>query len=80
MVIMYVGTTTNIEAEGRSRTKLGLPGNQQELVEAVLAANPKTIVVEMNAGPLAIPSIAEKAPPFSKHGGQAKKGAMPLPM
>ena len=62
MVIVYVGTTTNIEAEGRDRTKLGLPGNQQELVEAVLAANPKTIVVEMNAGPLAIPSIAEKAP------------------
>ena len=28
----------------------------------MLAANPKTIVVEMNAGPLAIPSIAEKAP------------------
>ena len=28
----------------------------------MLAANPKTIVVEMNAGPLAIPTIAEKAP------------------
>ncbi len=62
VAIVFVGTTTNIEAEGRDRTKLGLPGNQQELVEAVLAANPKTIVVEMNAGPLAIPSIAENAP------------------
>ena len=62
VAIVYVGTTTDIEAEGRDRTKLGLTGNQQELVEAVLAANPKTIVVEMNAGPLAIPTIAEKVP------------------
>lgn len=62
VAIVYVGTTTNIEAEGRDRAILGLTGNQQELIDAVLAANPRTIVVEMNAGPLAIPAIAEKAP------------------
>lgn len=62
VVILYVGTTLDIEGEGRDRTSLGLPGNQNELVNAVLAVNPRTIIVEMNAGPLAIPEIKEKAP------------------
>ncbi len=62
VVILYVGTTLNTEAEGRDRTTLVLPGNQEELVEAVMAANPKTIVVEMNAGPLAVPWIKDNVP------------------
>jgi beta-glucosidase len=62
VVIVYVGTTLAIEAEGRDRTSLRLPSKQEELVRAVMAANPKTIVVEMNAGPLTIPEIKESAP------------------
>ncbi len=62
VAILYVGTTLAIEAEGRDRTSLNLPGKQEELVKAVMAANPRTIVVEMNAGPLTIPEIKEKAP------------------
>ena len=62
VVILYVGTTTNVEAEGRDRTTLALPGNQEELVEAVMKANPKTVVVEMNAGPLAVPWIKDNVP------------------
>lgn len=62
VVILYVGTTLAIEAEGRDRKTLSLPGNQEELVEAVMAVNPKTIVVEMNAGPLATPWIKENVP------------------
>lgn len=62
VAILYVGTTLAIEAEGRDRTTLVLPGNQEELVEAVLAANPKTVVVEMNAGPLAVPWIKDNVP------------------
>jgi beta-glucosidase len=62
VVILYVGTTLAIEAEGRDRKTLALPGNQEELVEAVMAANPKTVVVEMNAGPLATPWIKENVP------------------
>jgi beta-glucosidase len=60
--IVYVGTNLQVEAEGRDRTSLRLPGNQEALVLAVLAANPRTIVVQLNAGPLAIPEIKEKAP------------------
>jgi len=62
VAIVYVGTTLDIEAEGRDREALGLPGNQEELVKAVLAANPRTVVVLLNAGPLTIPWIKEHAP------------------
>jgi beta-glucosidase len=62
IAIVYIGTTLAVEAEGRDRTSLNLPGKQEELVKAVLAANPRTIVVEMNAGPLTIPEIKEKVP------------------
>jgi len=62
VAIVYVGTTNAIEAEGRDRTSLSLPGRQEELVKAVLAANSKTVVVLMNAGPLTIPWIKDHAP------------------
>jgi len=62
VAILFVGTNTNIEAEGRDRTRLDLPGNQQQLVEAVVAANPKTVVVLMNAGPLTVPWIKDHVP------------------
>jgi beta-glucosidase len=60
--IVFVGTTLNVEAEGRDRTTLALPGNQQALVEAVVAANPRTVVVLMSAGPLAVPWVKANAP------------------
>jgi beta-glucosidase len=62
VAIVYVGTTLAIEAEGRDRTSLSLPGNQEELVKAVVEANPRTVVVLLNAGPLVIPWIKEHVP------------------
>ena len=62
VAIVFVGTNLQIEAEDRDRTSLTLPGNQEDLVEAVMAANPRTIVVEMNAGPLTTPWIKEHVP------------------
>ena len=52
VAIVYVGTNLKVEAEDRDRRKLDLPGAQEKLIEAVYAANPKTVVVLMNAGPL----------------------------
>lgn len=60
--LVFVGTTLDIEAEGRDRTTLKLPGNQEQLVRAVTAANPRTVVVLLNAGPLAIPWAKEHVP------------------
>ena len=62
VAIVIVGTDRQIEQEGRDRKTLGLTGNQEELVEAVFAANPKTVVVEMSAGPLTVPWIATNVP------------------
>ena len=61
VVIAVVGTTLQDEAEGRDRTSLGLPRDQEQLVRAVIAANPRTVVVLQNAGPLTIPWIKEHA-------------------
>ena len=62
VAIVFVGTTGGVEQEGRDRKTLGPTGAQEELVEAVFAANPKTIVVEMSAGPLTVPWIAKNVP------------------
>ncbi len=62
VAIVFVGTDASIEQEGRDRKSLGLPENQKELVQAVFAANPRTIVVEMSAGPLTVPWLAENIP------------------
>jgi len=74
-VILFVGTTLDIEAEGRDRTSLGLPANQEELVKTVLAANPRTIVVLINAGPLTIPAIKETAPAIVEAWWGGEQGA-----
>jgi beta-glucosidase len=74
VAILYLGTTLDIEAEGRDRTSLELPGNQEELVKAVLTVNPRTIVVLMNAGPLTIPYIKENAPAILEAWWQGEQG------
>ena len=51
-----------MEAEGRDRRDLNLPGAQEQLLEAVYAANPKTVLVLMNAGPLAVTWANEHLP------------------
>ncbi len=62
VALVFVGTDSGVEQEGRDRTTLGLTGNQEQLVHAVLAANPRTIVVEMSAGPLTVPWLKDNVP------------------
>jgi beta-glucosidase len=52
--VLCLGTNLRVEAEGRDRRNLDLPGAQEQLLEAVYAANPKTVLVLENAGPLAV--------------------------
>ena len=61
-VVLALGEPAFMSGEARSRTSLGLPGFQQELAEAVLAANPRTVVVLYSGRPLAIERLAEVAP------------------
>ena len=61
VAILFIGTNTNIEIEGIDRSTLSLPGNQQDLLDAVMAANKNTVVVLMSAGPLAVPTAKKHA-------------------
>jgi beta-glucosidase len=47
------------EVEGTDLTNLSLPGNQDQLIEAVAAANPNTIVVLNNASPVLMPWLGQ---------------------
>lgn len=49
IAVVVVGTNSKVESEGYDRTDLRLPGRQDDLVRAVAAANPRTVVV-INAG------------------------------
>ncbi len=62
VAVVFVGTSSAIEAEGLDRTYLGLPPAQEELVKRVVAANPKTVVVLLNGGPVAVPWEKEHVP------------------
>ncbi|MFB7087520.1 beta-glucosidase [Streptomyces sp. NPDC056296] len=53
--IVVVGTTEHSETEGYDRAGLSLGGHQDELVRAVAAANPRTVVVVNSGGPVELP-------------------------
>ncbi|MGY4858155.1 beta-glucosidase [Cryobacterium sp. AP23] len=55
VAIVVVGTNAQVESEGFDRTDLDLPGRQDELVRAVVAANPRTIVVVNSGSPVLLP-------------------------
>ena len=55
VAIVVVGTSAAIESEGFDRKDLDLPGHQNALVEAVAAANPRTIVVVNSGSPVLMP-------------------------
>ncbi len=62
VVIMVLGEHGFQSGEGRSRTKLDLPGVQQELLEAVYKVNKNIVLVLMNGRPLAITWAEEHLP------------------
>ncbi|MGV9411013.1 beta-glucosidase [Nocardia sp. NPDC003693] len=55
VAVVLVGTTEQIESEGFDRKNLDLPGRQNELVSAVAAVNPRTIVVVNSGAPVELP-------------------------
>src|SRR5581483_7677064 len=75
--IVVVGTTAETESEGMDRTTLALPGRQDDLVRAVAAANPRTIVVVNSGAPVLLP-WADDVPAvlLTWFGGQEYGGAL----
>jgi beta-glucosidase len=55
VAVVVVGTNEQVESEGFDRRSLALPGPQDDLVRAVAAANPRTVVVVNSGAPVALP-------------------------
>ncbi|MFJ4875491.1 glycoside hydrolase family 3 protein [Streptomyces sp. NPDC088745] len=53
--VVVVATTDRVESEGFDRTDLALPGRQNDLVRAVAAVNPRTVVVVNSGSPVELP-------------------------
>jgi beta-glucosidase len=58
-VVAVVGESAGMSGEASSRSFIGLPGNQEDLLRALHATGKPLVVVLMNGRPLAIPWIAE---------------------
>lgn len=61
VVILVAGLTGDWEAEGYDRINMDLPGDQNELIERVVAVNPNTIVVLNGGSPLSMPWLDKVA-------------------
>ncbi|MFD3697557.1 beta-glucosidase [Streptomyces sp. NPDC058646] len=59
--VVVVATTERVESEGFDRGDLRLPGRQDDLVRAVAAANPNTVVVVNAGSPVELPWREEVA-------------------
>ncbi|GAA4327156.1 glycoside hydrolase family 3 C-terminal domain-containing protein [Mucilaginibacter gynuensis] len=57
IALLFVGGNRDYESESRDRKDLSLPFGEQALVNAVTAANPKTIVVVIGGAPYDIGAI-----------------------
>jgi beta-glucosidase len=71
IILLVVGESADMSGEGHSRTDLGLPGRQQELVDALAATGKPIVCVLMSGRPLVIPRLAGqvKALLVAWHGG-----------
>ena len=61
VAVVFVGLGGEWESEGFDRPNMELPAEQVELVHAVAAANPKTVVVLNTGSPITMPWLNEVA-------------------
>lgn len=61
VAVVVVSTSPEVESEGFDRSSLRLPGRQDDLVRAVLAANPRTVVVVNSGSPVLLPWAEDAA-------------------
>lgn len=62
VAIVFVGVNRLLSDEGRDRTFLNLPGAQHDLIKAVLAVNPRTVIVVNTGCPVALNWGKDNAP------------------
>ncbi len=77
VAVVVVGLNADWETESHDRPMFGLPGRQDELVAAIVAVNPKTIVVVNTGGPVDLPWLDDApAVVLSWYPGQEFGGAL----
>jgi beta-glucosidase len=59
-VILFLGEEAILSGEAHSRADIGLPGNQEELIEEVAATGKPTVLVLMAGRPLALERVVQK--------------------
>ncbi len=75
--VIFAGLPDNFESEGYDRKHMRMPDCQNELIEAVAAVQPNTVVVLHNGAPVEMPWIGKvKAVLEAYLGGQAVGGAV----
>jgi beta-glucosidase len=76
VAVVFLGLPARLESEGYDRDDIDLPAEQLALLDAVLAANPSTVVVLSNGGVVALP-FADRVPAILEGWllGQAGGGA-----
>jgi beta-glucosidase len=62
VVVMAMGERGNMSGEARSRTRLDLPGNQQKLLESIVATDKPVVLLVFSGRPLAITWAAQHVP------------------
>jgi beta-glucosidase len=61
-VVLFLGVPAAQESEGFDRDDIELPATQLELLDAVLAVNPRTVVVLSNGGVVRLSGFADRVP------------------
>ncbi|MCB0570850.1 MAG: glycoside hydrolase family 3 C-terminal domain-containing protein [Phaeodactylibacter sp.] len=77
IAIVFAGLPDSYESEGFDRSNIDMPEGHNQLIEAVAAAQPNTVVVLMNGSAITMPWAAKaKAIVEGWLGGQAGGGAL----
>ena len=62
VVVLALGEDTGMSGEAASRSKLGLPGRQQELLEKVMATGKPVVLILFSGRPLTLPWAFDHVP------------------
>ncbi|MDR1806014.1 MAG: glycoside hydrolase family 3 C-terminal domain-containing protein [Clostridium sp.] len=77
LALVFIGLTEDYESEGFDRTSMELPPQHNALVEAVVQANPNTVVVLSGGSPVTLPWFDKVPAVLNAYlGGQAGAGAV----
>ena len=60
--VVCIGLSSDFEGEDKDRPDMNLPGDQAHLVESVLAANPRTVVVFIGGSPVVMEPWVNQVP------------------